>query len=110
MSVRSLEVASGEAVVGAGVTTVYTVPAGRTLILKHAIVNVVGATGSEVRIGVNRAGISTVYFLFGATQAGNSSARYELWTVLEAGHLIAVQALAANFRYWLSGALLVGTA
>lgn len=106
MAVRSANLAVGTKS-GAGITTVATVPAGETWIIKDIRTY---ASGGAVRalVGAARGGLLVPISDGSLPNAGSRGV--ECWVVLEPGDEIQVFSNSTTFDFWVSGAMLSGVA
>ena len=110
VTVRTFEVCSGEIAPASTAVTLYTVPAGRTVILKDVRLWVSGGSSSLIVFALDRSGGVLVPLLY-ETVPTLGVRSIMPFAVLEQGDTIkASSSQAASVRYWCSGALLDGVA
>ena len=109
MAVRSLNLANGGLVVANAPITVFTCPAGRTVILKDVRLWVSGA--SSVSTVLAAGSPDGLVLLVNEVISPAAVRSLQPWIVLEPGHTLQMsQNVANSVRYWLSGAELAGVA
>lgn len=107
MAVRSERLAAAAVTVAAGQTVLYTVPAGKTTILKEIMCSSPVGTVSRVVVDV-QSGPSGPAVSVLDRNLGTGTAGANLWTVLAAGDRIRCITFGAQTNVWLSGAELAG--
>lgn len=107
MAVRTKQLAAGTQVAGAGVSSVYTAPAGETVILKD--VRIWAFAGAVTRcLFTVRSGVATA--LIDRALTSNEVVAIPGFIVLQAGDQLEALATGNDFRFWASGAELEGVA
>ena len=110
MSVRTKRIALTRIVTPNVFTTVFTVPADRTLIVRCIILQNQGANATEGTVRVVNSDTGTQVRVFTDLAIATHDRRVlEQWSVLEDGDSIEVRASQTNsLNVWISGALLLG--
>jgi hypothetical protein len=91
-------------------TTLRTVPADQTWILKHAIVQTpVGAVGN-LRVWVRRPSTGALGYIFNQTVTSNQNLQWQGWVVAGPGDEVRIAAADTPCQLWISGSQLSGVA
>lgn len=109
MTTRSAVLFAGTIPLGV-LTTLYTVPAGQTVILKSSHEWTPAALPDVFSVGVQRSGVATIYIQRNLSIPADTIAEWNGWLTLVPGDLLVAGCANGNVNFWLSGAKLFGTA
>lgn len=109
MTVRTKELGNGVALATGATVVLYTVPAGRTAIVKGVSMGSTGASTGVLR--ANRGGVLRNIYS-GVTTAAKLNVHEQVWIVLEAGDILegVRPGGSGDITFWISGAELSGVA
>lgn len=101
---RAFQVGNGS-ISGTALTTIYTVPSGYRLILKHVVLLNASASICDVQLRVGSAGTVWRAHLLAYGNAGDAASLY-FWIVVDAGQTVQLQrSNAGQYTYSISGSL-----
>lgn len=90
-----------------GAVTLYTVPSGRTTIVKDVTYSMVGGSAASINLQVSPAGGSAISIHYDAAVTPPAVVRFQTWTVLESGDSLYVSFGNAGCAIYISGTELV---
>jgi hypothetical protein len=108
LAVRTRPLARVITAAGATAVTLHTVGAGRTLIVKEALIYNNSAGSRQVWLATRVDGVATRTYHFSRTLAAGADARVELWTVLDPGDVLELVSTGDQMHVTVSGTLLEG--
>lgn len=108
MPVRTKRLAVGNSAPAGAGKTVYTAPAGETVIVKD--IRVQAGSGASVFCALLLVSGPTAVALYSDTLAADAAAGVSTWAVLQPGDKVNVFSAGGTFTFWVSGAELEGVA